>query len=154
MYIVSIGSNIKPSHHVTWVVQHMNQAFGELIVSRFFQTQAFLMVSRHSFWNGVVMFSSDLPFDELKKLLSDWEVESGRNRNHPQCSIRDRTLDLDILWQDQSGWLDSIKELKGLPYIWYPMCSLLGLRAMKPRLGTVWFMVGCELLGGKRKRLR
>jgi 2-amino-4-hydroxy-6-hydroxymethyldihydropteridine diphosphokinase len=153
-YIISIGSNVNPSQHVPWAIENMQQMFNEVVVSRFYRTQAFAMSSKHCFWNGVVMLSSDLACDALKNLLSCWEVESGRDRNHPQCSTRDRTLDLDILWQDGCGWLDDVEGLKKLPYMWQPVCSLLGLRVAKLKQGTVWFVVNHELLGGRRKKLR
>jgi len=153
-YIVSIGSNINPSQHVPWVVRQMHQAFDEVVVSRFYRTQAFAMLSRYSFWNGAVMVRSDLSQDDLKKLLCDWEAESGRDRKHPQCSIRDRTLDLDILWQDKHGWFESVDDLKSLPYMWQPVRSLLGLSVAKSKFDIVWFFVSKQLLGGRRRRLR
>ncbi len=153
-YIISIGSNIKPAHHVPWVIQKMYDEFDAVVVSRFYRTHAYAMKSHTVFWNGAVMVESSLSQENLKRLLCEWEVTSGRNRNHPQCSTRDRTLDLDILWQDQRGWLEDISKLRNLPYMWQPISSLLALPTNKGHCGIVWFLMCKVLLGGKRKRLK
>lgn len=153
-YIISIGSNIKPARHVPWVIEKMYDEFDTVVVSRFYRTDAYAMTSHTVFWNGAVMVESTLSREALKVLLCSWEIASGRNRSHPQCSTRDRTLDLDILWQEKQGWFEEVSILRGLPYIWQPISSLLALPGNKKKCGGVWFSMCKALLGGKRKRLK
>ena len=153
-YIVSVGSNIRPSKHVPWVCKKMYNEFDTVVVSRFYRTHAYAMTSHTVFWNGAMMIESHLSRKDLKTLLCDWEMMSGRNRSHPKCSTRDRTLDLDILWQDEQGWFEDVTTLKSLPYMWQPISSLLALRNHKKRCAIVWFSTCGMLLGGKRKYLK
>lgn len=153
-YIISIGSSIKPSQHVPWAMQKMCCEFDTVVVSRFHRTQAQGMKSHSLFWNGAVMVESDLSEPNLKTLLCSWEEESGRDRSHPQSSVKDRTLDLDILWQDKRGWLEDLSKLKRLSYVWQPISSLLTLRVSKSDRNIVWFSMCNMLLGGRRIQLK
>ena len=153
-YIVSLGSNIRPSKHVPWVCKKMYDEFDSVVVSRFVRTKAYAMDSKHIFWNGAVMIETDLLFGALKSKLCMWEEASGRNRSHPQSSTRDRTLDLDILWCEE-GWIEPVSALRKMPYIWLPVQSLLGsLGSSSSLCRPVWFKCSGKLFGKRQKALK
>jgi len=123
-YILSIGSNIQPYIHVRQVLQKMHHNFDEVYVGRFFRSPADGMQSNHLFWNGAVLIDTPLSPINLKSRLCEWEEESGRDRSHAQCSLRDRTLDVDILWCEDTGWLELLSHVKACPYLFFPVSSL------------------------------
>jgi len=124
-YLLSVGSNIRPAENMRSVLLQMAGVFFDIKVGRFFRSPAYGMRSFRPFWNGVVLMRSDLDVHVLKAQLCQWEEESGRDRSHPNCSIRDRTLDVDIVWSEGSGWLLSKENITTLPYLRAPIASLM-----------------------------
>ncbi len=151
-YIITLGSNLKPNQHIPWALAKMLEAYPCMTVGRFFRTQAYAMSSKYIFWNGAALIDTPLSHAGLKEKLCEWEVQSGRDRVHPQCSFKDRTLDLDIVWSHELGWLDSLSTLKGLPYLWCPVSSLFRTVSYSSttQLKPVWFRFKGRLLGRRR----
>jgi len=153
-YILAIGSNIRPHVHVRQVLKKMVHTFDEVRVGKFFYSPAYGMHSHRLFWNGAVSIDTHLSPAALKMLLCQWEKESGRNRDHPKCSLRDRTLDMDIIWGASCGWLESIACLRERPYVWLPISSLLDLKGgVCEPLHPIFFSLSGKVLGRRPRTL-
>ena len=55
------------------------------------------MDSDNNFLNGLAVFHSDLPADQVKQHLNLLEEALGRDRSDPLSGVRDRPIDVDIL---------------------------------------------------------
>lgn len=151
-YILAIGSNIRPHIHVRDALKKMMACFDAVRVGKFFYSPAYGIKSSRMFWNGAVLIETDLSPQALKDLLCGWEQASGRNRLHPKCSLRDRTLDIDIIWGDACGWLESPNYIQQRLYVLLPVASLLRYRhAAIKSLRPVFFVLQGKVLG---KRIR
>lgn len=127
--MLAVGSNILPGVHVPWAIERMVSFFPFLVVGRFYRTCPVAIRTYRRFWNGAVLVESGLSVREVKKTLCEWEIESGRNRSHPNCSQRDRTLDIDILWSEGSGWIMPRALIEETPYLALPASGLLSLKS-------------------------
>ncbi len=96
-YLGSIGSNLQPAHHVPWVVRELVELAGVLRLSPVIVTEPAAMQSCHRFANALFIFESPLLPTELKAHFNALEAEHGRDRSDPARSVKDRTLDLDLL---------------------------------------------------------
>ena len=96
-YLGSIGSNLQPGHHVPWVVRELVELAGRLRLSPVIVTEPAAMQSTHRFANALFLLESPLLPAELKACFNALEAEHGRDRNDPARSVKDRTLDLDLL---------------------------------------------------------
>jgi len=97
-YFLSLGTNINPEENVWNMLDKLNEHFGELNISKIEQTSAVGFDSDKLFLNLCVRLKSELPKDELKKILIQIEEELGRDRSHPECKTSDRPADIDILF--------------------------------------------------------
>lgn len=96
---ISIGSNINKETNIPSSLKSLKHIFGELVISRTYETEPVGFVG-DSFFNLVVGFQSALPAKEVAKLLRQIELDHGRTREAQKFSSR--TLDLDlILYGDQ-----------------------------------------------------
>ncbi len=132
-YLLAVGSNLRPARHVPWLLSEVSAHGSLLMVSPFFRSQAQYMRSRHLFWNGVLLVDVPFPPRECKDRLCRWEERSGRDRSHPRCSLRDRTLDVDILWNEQEGWCESPQDVFQCAYLAHPLRALLRYPSRLPR---------------------
>lgn len=112
-YVISIGSNIQPEHHVAAAVSMLAKSFGSLYLYQRVYTQAQLVESNHVFINSVLVLNSTLTASELKTQLCHIEESLGRDRSDPQRSVKDRSCDLDIiccqeLWSE--AWKTALTE--------------------------------------------
>ena len=96
-YVISIGSNIQPEHHVAVAVSTLAKNFGSLYLYQRVYTQAQLVESNHVFINSVLVLKSTMPATALKAELCRIEEQLGRDRSDPKRSVKDRSCDLDIL---------------------------------------------------------
>lgn len=96
-YLGSIGSNLQPAQHVPWVVRELVELAGRLRLSPVIVTEPAAMQSCHRFANALFLLESPLLPAELKARFNALEAEHGRDRSDPQRSVKDRTLDLDLL---------------------------------------------------------
>lgn len=96
-FFVSLGSNIKPEHHIAEALETLANRFSPLISFPVVHTPPCDIESENEFLNGLVLFYSDLTEEQIKEQFNALEERSGRDRSDPARSEKDRTLDLDIL---------------------------------------------------------
>jgi 2-amino-4-hydroxy-6-hydroxymethyldihydropteridine diphosphokinase len=96
-YVISIGSNIQPEHHLAAAIGLLAQDFGSLYLYQRVYTQAELVESTNVFINSVLVLNSTMPATALKAELCRIEEQLGRDRSDPKRSVKDRSCDLDIL---------------------------------------------------------
>ena len=94
---ISVGSNIEAALNIRSAITALRQHYGELILSRVFESEA---VGFHgdNFYNLVVGFNSDKTLLEVASVLRQIEDEHARIRQGPRFSAR--TIDLDLLLYD------------------------------------------------------
>lgn len=91
---VSIGSNIDRERHIRAALRELRGAFGELVVSPVYETEA-VGFRGDAFFNLVAGFDTELPPARLHALMREIEERHGRERGGEKFSAR--TLDLDLL---------------------------------------------------------
>ncbi len=92
---VSIGSNIQRERHVRASLDALANTFGELAVSRVFESEPVGFEDGRNFYNLVAAFDSDWTVGELQAWCKRLEFTNGRRKDSPKYSPR--TLDIDIL---------------------------------------------------------
>ncbi|WP_323845682.1 2-amino-4-hydroxy-6-hydroxymethyldihydropteridine diphosphokinase [Microbulbifer magnicolonia] len=108
---LSLGSNIDRERHIRAGLDALAQQFGELQVSRVFESVA-VGFDGDNFYNLVVGIHTDLPVGQLALRLREIEDANGRLRAGPKFSAR--TLDIDILtYDDLTGTVDGVKLPRG-----------------------------------------
>lgn len=104
---LSLGSNIDRYRHIGGALDALADAFGELICSPVYESEA-VGFAGSAFLNSVVLVRTALPLAEIVPLLKRIEDDNGRNRSGPKFSPR--TLDIDVLtYGDAVGELDGIE---------------------------------------------
>jgi 2-amino-4-hydroxy-6-hydroxymethyldihydropteridine diphosphokinase len=91
---ISIGSNIDRDIHIPASLYALEQAFGKLIVSDIYESEA-VGFTGDVFYNLVVGFDSDLDVKAVAKMLRQIELDNGRTRDSRKFAAR--TLDLDLI---------------------------------------------------------
>ncbi len=94
---ISLGSNIDRERHTRAGVKALRDAFGELILSSVYESEA-VGFDGDAFYNMVIACDTDLEVHAANRVLSDIEDAHGRDRSGPRFSSR--TLDLDLLLYD------------------------------------------------------
>ncbi|HKM14961.1 MAG TPA: 2-amino-4-hydroxy-6-hydroxymethyldihydropteridine diphosphokinase [Marinospirillum sp.] len=111
---ISLGSNYERHHQISRALQALQTDFGELRVSRIFETQpvGIKVKSCAPFYNLVAGFYTNLKPSELNARLK--KIEGNEKYLLPEDqSIYVRALDLDIInWDNLSGLVDGVQ----LPY--------------------------------------
>ena len=108
---LSLGSNIDRERHIRAGLDALAQRFGELDVSRVFESEA-VGFAGDNFYNLVVGIHTELPVGRLALGLREIEDANGRLRAGPKFSAR--TLDIDILTYDAlTGTVDGVKLPRG-----------------------------------------
>jgi 2-amino-4-hydroxy-6-hydroxymethyldihydropteridine diphosphokinase len=125
---VSIGSNIEREHNIRSGVQALHEHFGELVLSRVYETEA-VGFDGDNFFNLVVGFDTALPLTEVAEILNRIEQDHGRVKNVRRFSSR--TLDLDILlYGDEirhEGKLHIPRdEIKKYAFVLQPLAEIAG----------------------------
>lgn len=96
-YLCGLGSNIAPETNLPLAVARLADLFGEVRLSPVIRTSPQGMVTRRSFLNALALFESQRPPDQVKSQLNVLEEALGRDRSDPLRSVRDRSIDVDIL---------------------------------------------------------
>lgn len=112
-YVISIGSNIQPEHHLAAAIGLLAQDFGSLYLYQRVYTQAELVESTNLFINSVLVLKSTMSATALKAELCRIEEQLGRDRSDPKRSVKDRSCDLDILislQQWSEDWKNALTE--------------------------------------------
>jgi len=95
---LSIGSNIDRAVHIAGALRDLRAAFGPLIVSRVYASEA-VGFKGDAFYNLVVGVESPLAPRDLNRVIRGIEDAHGRLRGGEKFSSR--TLDIDLLTYDQ-----------------------------------------------------
>jgi len=103
---ISVGSNIDKEKHTKAGLQGMYQAFGELVLSRVFESESVGFVG-NNFYNLVVKASTNLSIDKVCHVLK--QIEQDNQRQRCEKKFAPRTLDLDLLLYDQVVSKDPIE---------------------------------------------
>ena len=98
-YFLSLGSNIKPEYHMPQCVELLEEQFGSIQVSSFYETDPVGPAGKDFFWNAVAHIKSGQAREALSDKLKQIEEELGRVRNVEDKFIA-RTIDIDILPQE------------------------------------------------------
>lgn len=125
---VSIGSNIEREHHVRACLDALAAAFGDLAISRVFESEPVGFEDGRNFYNLVVAFDSDWPVGELQAWCKRLEYANGRRQGSPKFSPR--TLDIDLLTVgeltgDQDGVELPRDEILHHAFVLQPLAELL-----------------------------
>ncbi|WP_106477441.1 2-amino-4-hydroxy-6-hydroxymethyldihydropteridine diphosphokinase [Phytohalomonas tamaricis] len=105
--LVSLGSNIDREHHIRTALDALYEQFGELAISRVFESEPVGFASQRNFYNLVVGFSCPMAVGKLQRWCKNIEFANGREPNAPKFSSR--SLDIDILCVDDlSGDIDGV----------------------------------------------
>ncbi len=125
---VSIGSNIDRDRYVRACLDALTATFGELAVSRVFESEPVGFEDGRNFYNLVATFASDWPVGELQAWCKRLEFANGRRKDSPKFSPR--TLDIDLLTVgDLTGLHDGIElprdEILHHAFVLQPLVELL-----------------------------
>lgn len=97
IYLGSIGSNLQPQQHVPWAVAELVELGSWLRLSAVIFTLPAAMNSPFRFANALFLLDCPLAPAALKARFNALEGGHGRDRSDPARSVKDRTLDLDLL---------------------------------------------------------
>ena len=124
---VGIGSNLQPQDNIPFALRTLLTQFPILHVSTIIQTVPVGMVKTdNQFLNLCVCFESDWEPKRIKQFFDEIEVEQGRNRNDPNRKIKDRPIDLDIMFQlSHSQKMIEAEMIPSEPYTQLPLLNLL-----------------------------
>lgn len=125
---VSVGSNIDRERHINAALAELEQAFGALLRSRIYETEA-VGFDGDPFYNLVVGFDTDQPAREVAAVLARIEDRHGRDRSAGKFSSR--TLDLDLLLYDDlvldaDGLHLPRKEITEYAFVLKPLAEIAG----------------------------
>jgi len=94
-YLVGMGSNIDPEHHLSSAAMAIRKLFPDACFSTVFRSPAVGMGKAEDFLNACCRLHSTKPAEALEAWLKQVEDEHERDRSHG--SWKPRTLDLDLL---------------------------------------------------------
>jgi 2-amino-4-hydroxy-6-hydroxymethyldihydropteridine diphosphokinase len=94
---LSLGSNIDREHNLRGAIRELREAFGELTISRVFESTA-VGFDGEDFYNLCVGLDTDMDVQAVNHTLHAIEDRYGRDRSGPRFSSR--TLDIDLLLYD------------------------------------------------------
>ncbi|AEQ94953.1 2-amino-4-hydroxy-6-hydroxymethyldihydropteridine diphosphokinase [Xanthomonas oryzae] len=120
--LLSLGSNVQPTHYLRLAVAALRARFGQIDVSPAYRTPA-VGFDGTDFVNNAVVLQTDLELDALDHWLHALEDAHGRDRSSPRFS--NRTLDMDVVF-----FGDCIVEGSGHPRI--PRPELKHAFVLKP----------------------
>ncbi|MDR5866570.1 2-amino-4-hydroxy-6-hydroxymethyldihydropteridine diphosphokinase [Halomonas koreensis] len=92
---VSIGSNIERDRHVRACLDALADTFGDLRLSRVYESEPVGFEDGRNFYNLVAVFESAWTVGELQAWCKRLEFANGRRPDSPKFSPR--TLDIDLL---------------------------------------------------------
>ena len=93
--LLSLGSNVRPAHHLAAAVQALRGQFDVMAVSAAYRTAA-VGFQGPDFLNAGVALRTDRSLAALEDWLHALEEANGRDRHAPRYV--DRTLDLDVVF--------------------------------------------------------
>lgn len=115
-FLCSLGSNIEPELNFQLVRPQLEQ-LGQLYYSEVIYTKPVDINTQHDFLNGLFVIFSALDAVQLKQRFNEIEIALGRDRSDPDCSVKDRPMDIDILapfnayaWKAVPSYLHNLAE--------------------------------------------
>lgn len=105
-YLCSLGSNIDPEMNIHNAKRHLKTLNGYCFFSQSIVTEPVDIETNNGFLNALFIINTPLNQTELKQQFNQIEEALGRDRSDPHRSIKDRTIDIDIL-----GTLDEQPEV-------------------------------------------
>ncbi|PPT76575.1 2-amino-4-hydroxy-6-hydroxymethyldihydropteridine diphosphokinase [Xanthomonas arboricola pv. populi] len=93
--LLSLGSNVQPTHYLRLAVDALRARFGQLAISPAYRTPA-VGFDGPDFVNNAVALDTDMDLHALEHWLHALEDAHGRDRSGPRFS--DRTLDVDVVF--------------------------------------------------------
>jgi len=123
---LSLGSNIDAHHHIATALDALTEAFGQLIISSVFESEA-VGFEGDSFYNLAVGIQCSYSIGELSKMLKAIEDQHGRDRSAPKFGSR--SLDIDILTvDDRVGVIDGVSiprdEILKNAFVLWPLAEI------------------------------
>ncbi|RUO19294.1 hypothetical protein CWE08_09920 [Aliidiomarina iranensis] len=97
IFYLSLGSNLAPDEHIARALRELSERYGSILVLPIVRTEPCAINSSNGFLNTIAVISSKESSSALKAWLNSLEMAHGRDRNDPNRSTKDRTLDIDIL---------------------------------------------------------
>lgn len=140
--ILSLGSNVNKVHNLTAGLKRLQELFGELFCSSWYESDA-AGFTGDSFYNLVVVAKVNIPLDQIILLLKNVEIEFGRDMDAPKFS--QKTLDIDILcFGGLVGEFFNVElprpEIIESIYVLQPLCEMLP-NSVHPKLGKTYHQV-------------
>lgn len=96
VYLCSMGANLAPEENFAKARSKLTP-LGDVHYSRAVYTKPVDIDTEHDFLNALFVIATQLDAEVLKMAFNKIEVELGRDRSDPDCSQKDRPMDLDIL---------------------------------------------------------
>lgn len=103
-YLCGLGSNIEPEKNISKALTHLLSKLSWIWVSEIIRTAPVGIQTEHYFLNALVAFWSPEDSQALKERLNKIEKDLGRDRNDPDRSRKDHTIDIDILEHTNRPW--------------------------------------------------
>lgn len=125
---VSLGSNIDPDTHIRLCLDALEDTFGNLQISRIFESEPVGFKDSRNFYNLVVAFHSNWSAGELQAWSKQLEIAHGRTPEMVKCSPR--ALDIDLLTVGNAcGTIDGVTlpraEITRNAFVLQPLAELL-----------------------------
>ena len=123
---LSIGSNIDRQRHISACLDALAQAYGELLLSSVYESEA-VGFTGENFFNMVVGIETSVGVGELAAQLRRIEFDNGRRRRGAKFSAR--TLDIDILtYGDLVGIVEEValprEEITQNAFVLWPLAEI------------------------------
>jgi 2-amino-4-hydroxy-6-hydroxymethyldihydropteridine diphosphokinase len=96
-YLCSLGSNIDPEMNIHHAKQQLRALNSNCLFSQNIATKPVDIDTQNGFLNALFIIDTSLSSHELKQRFNQIEEALGRDRSDPERSIKDRTIDIDIL---------------------------------------------------------
>ncbi len=125
---LSLGSNIDRKQHLTGAVAALRSAFGDLVISPVYESEA-VGFDGESFFNLVLGIDTDQPIDRLIRQFHAIEEEHGRIRGDKRLSSR--ALDIDLLTygdrvSGEGGYVLPREEILHYAFVLCPLADVAG----------------------------
>ncbi|WP_447553757.1 2-amino-4-hydroxy-6-hydroxymethyldihydropteridine diphosphokinase [Vreelandella sp. EE22] len=92
---LSLGSNAEPEAHLSACLKALEQTFGDLRISRVFESEPVGVEAATNFYNAVVAFESSWPPGKLNAWVK--ALEAAHNQGTPARPHCPKALDIDLL---------------------------------------------------------
>lgn len=102
-YLLGLGSNIQPDHHLARACTELARHYELLASSPVIATPTEGSGFHYPFRNQLALIATALDASNLKQALLKLEADFGREPKSPERKHHDRTIDVDILVEADSA---------------------------------------------------